>query len=251
MKKVVGLCKYCGQEKTLIASHIIPKSFYDMKNQGSYVGINYKDSKLDKARFQNGHKEHLLCAECDNKLGILDRYAAHFLFTQVPDSALIYPEEMPLCPKWYFPKASFNFNLLRRFFISLVWRASICTLIPVSLERYEKVALRILKHEQIDDENLFVPLIYRRQTGTSSDLFSMTAVSHFLSSKHFYFRFPSYEILVLTDIYETNNIAYAKALHRLFNRDGIEIYRISTNTPTDFSLINSLLTTRKKYKRTY
>lgn len=233
----------------LISSHILPKSFYDIRMHGPYLGIDYKKSKWDRVHFQNGHKEPLLCAECDNKLGVLDRYAAYFLFTQVPHTPLIYPTEMPLCPKWYFPRESFNFNLLRRFFISLVWRASICSLIPASLGEYEKLALRILKHEQVDNENLFVPLIYRRQTGTDSDLFATIAVSHFLNSEHFYFRFPFYEVLVLTDVDGTNNIAYAKELHRLFSREGIEVYKISVNTPLDFSFVHSLLTTREKYKK--
>ncbi len=79
-----GVCKYCGKEKNLIKSHIIPKSFYQIKKWGQISGIDAKKITLDKVHNQNGWKEPLLCAECDNRLGFLDKQAYHFLFEEVP-----------------------------------------------------------------------------------------------------------------------------------------------------------------------
>ena len=153
MGKKIGICRYCNLEKTLIDSHIIPKSFYVLKTQGCYTTIDCKKWELDKVHGQNGFKEPLLCAECDNKLGILDRYAKYFLYIQVPNAPLQYAEDLPLIPFYFLGANSFNFTLLRRFFISLLWRACICTKIPVSLGHYEDIALHILKREQIDNES--------------------------------------------------------------------------------------------------
>ena len=125
-----GICKYCGQHVQLIDSHIIPKSFYLLKQWGQCVGIDAKQIVLDKVHSQNGFKEPLLCKACDNKLGYLDNCAYQFLFHDVPraercqDGLL---EFLLLKPQ------DFNYNNIRRFFISLLWRASVSSNIPYSL----------------------------------------------------------------------------------------------------------------------
>lgn len=249
MGKKIGICRYCKLEKTLIDSHIIPKSFYDLKTQGRYTTIDCKKWELDKVHGQNGFKEPLLCAECDNKLGILDRYAKYFLYIQVPNAPLQYAEDLPLIPFYFLGANSFNFTLLRRFFISLLWRACICTKIPVSLGHYEDIALHILKREQIDNENLFVPLIYRKGTNTPADLCITIARYHFLSEDCFYFRFPYYEVLILTDIEACTNKLYARHLQQLFNRQRIQIYKLMKNTPMDEYFYKSMQIIQKKYYR--
>lgn len=249
MGKKIGICRYCNLEKTLIDSHIIPKSFYDLKKQGPYVTIDYKESKLDKVHGQNGFKEPLLCAECDNKLGILDRYAKYFLYTQVPNVPLEYSEDIPLVPFYALESNSFNFTLLRRFFISLLWRASICSEIPISLGHYENIALRILKREQIDNENLFIPLIYRKETNTPADFCTTIVRYHFIGESCLYFRFPYYEVIILTDTDACNNKLYARQLQQLFSRQHIKIYKLVTNTPLDRCFYKSMQIIQKKYSR--
>lgn len=249
MGKKIGICRYCKLEKTLIDSHIIPKSFYDLKTQGRYTKIDCKKWELDKVHGQNGLKEPLLCAECDNKLGILDRYANYFLYLQVPHAPLQYSVEIPFIPFYFLESKSFNYTLLRRFFISLLWRACICAVIPVSLGHYEDIALRILKREQVDNENLFVPLIYRKETNTPADLCTTIADFHFIGENCFYFRFPYYEVILLTDTDSCNNKLYARQLQQLFNRQHIKIYKLMKNTPLDAYFYKSMQIIQKKYNK--
>lgn len=39
---VVGICKFCGQEKKLIKLHIIPKTLYRFAKNGGVVEIDVK-----------------------------------------------------------------------------------------------------------------------------------------------------------------------------------------------------------------
>lgn len=249
MGNKIGICRYCNLEKTLINSHIIPKSFYDLKTQGRYTKIDCKKWELDKVHGQNGLKEPLLCAECDNKFGVLDRYGKYFLYNQVPKTPLQYSDDLPLIPFYFLASNSFNFTFIRRFFISLLWRACICSTIPVSLGHYEEIALRILKREQVDNENLFIPLIYRKETNTSADLCLTIARYNFLSEDCFYFRFPYYEVLILTDIEFCTNKLYARQLQQLFNRQHLQIYKLMKNTPLDTYFYKSMQIIQKKYNR--
>lgn len=249
MKNKIGICKYCNLAKPLIASHIIPKSFYQIKTLGAYTKIDSKTGQLDKVHGQNGLKEPLLCAECDNKLGYLDKYAKDFLYTQVPQAPIRNSEDIPLLSYYFLESKSFNFAPLRRFFISLLWRACICSAIPVSLGHYEHIALRILKREQVDNENLFIPLIYRKETHTPADLCITIAKKYFLAEECFCFRFPYYEVIMLTDIDACNNKLYARQLQQLFNRQYIKIYKLVKNTPLDVYFYKSIQIIQRKYSR--
>jgi hypothetical protein len=80
----IGICKFCGQEKELINSHIIPKCFHQIKTMGNMSHINTKTQQIDSKNHQNGTKEPLLCEKCDNQLGILDGYANKILFNIIP-----------------------------------------------------------------------------------------------------------------------------------------------------------------------
>ncbi len=80
---VVGICKFCGQERELIKSHIIPKSFYRLKERGRFAAITPSDRRVDIVHHQNGFKEHLMCSNCDGSLGNLDAYAERILFQEI------------------------------------------------------------------------------------------------------------------------------------------------------------------------
>lgn len=65
----------------------------------------------------------------------------------------------------------FDYHLLRMFFVSLVWRASVSNLPEtkdISLGKYQDIALKILKGEIPDNPYLFHPLIIRMNEKTNS-----------------------------------------------------------------------------------
>lgn len=243
---MTGVCKFCGQNKEIIKSHIIPKSFYQLKKQERYEGIEPHKLLLDKVHSQNGHKEPLLCKECDNKLGYLDNYAYRFLFNEVPQLHF-HATPIPGILTTHLNAKEFNYNNLKRFFISLVWRASICQKIPLSLGVYEKIALKILKHEIRDSEALFVPLIYRKETNHVVDCIIGSYGRKFAEHKQFCFRFPNYEVMILTNLDTISNKVSKHQLQEMFSRKGIIIHKLLNATLLDFQYAHIMTEMHKKY----
>lgn len=243
---MISVCKFCGQNKEIIKSHIIPKSFYQLKKQERYEGIDPNRLFLDKVHSQNGHKEPLLCKECDNKLGYLDHYAYRFLFDEVPQ--LHFNETLlPGIFTAHLDAREFNYNNLKRFFISLVWRASICQLIPSSLGPYEKTALKILKNEMNDSETLFVPLIYRKENNHVIDCIIGIYERNFAGYNQFCFRFPNYDVMILTDLETIKDRLQRQQLQEMFSHKGIIIHKLITPTPLDFKYAYIMTEMHKKY----
>lgn len=156
----MSICKYCGEEKDLKKSHIIPRSFYfDYKKEPyrSY-DINDKSWKI----CQNGvWDENILCSFCESKISQFDTEAYRVLFLErnkhkkeINTKSCIY----------LYTKEEFNYEKLRKFFISLVWRASIThkkEFEEVFLGKYENIALKIIKNEIEDDLKLFKTKVFK------------------------------------------------------------------------------------------
>ena len=159
---VVGICKFCGQKKELIESHIIPKVLYKLTELGSVVAVDTKNTRINvNPKEQNGHKA----------IGYYDGYINKILNIEVPK--LEQTKYILTTPCRCLPAETFDIDRIHRFFISLLWRLSVCSK-PIPLGKYQDIALKILKNEIPDDYNLFVPLIYRRITGGQVD--NMTGI---------------------------------------------------------------------------
>lgn len=235
----IGICKYCGRERELINSHIIPKCFYQLNTLGRMLVVDVKKQKIDVTKHQNGFKEPLLCAECDNRLGKLDEYAYGILFNTIQQQDFKISDDMLKKCTLHWP--DFNYYKLRRFFISLAWRASISTSHPPSLGIYEKIALRILKDEVSDNNTLFLPLIYRKNTGKLVDYITGVISNDFLGRHNYAFRFPYYEIMVITDTNNPRHIDTINILKEMFTKDKITIIELSARTNIDHKFIKGML----------
>ena len=152
------VCRYCGKYGDLQKSHIIPRSFfYVYEKQTQHIGIT-RDGFVDVKHFQNGIKEPLLCSKCENLLGKYDEEALKVLYEMIPLYGIKSNTEISL------PKEYVDYGKIRKFFISLVWRASIAQkhFTNISIGEYEDIALQILKNEQPDDTNLFFTTILKK-----------------------------------------------------------------------------------------
>lgn len=239
----MGICKFCGTEKVLIESHIIPKCFYQMSKQGSMVTVRPMAKRIDRdPNFQSGVKEPLLCAVCDNKLGTLDGYANKILFHKVPQ---LKPIETGICKAYVLGEGEFDYIKFRRFFISLVWRVSVSNY-QFSLGKYEDVSLKILKNLVTDDENLFLPLIYRKKTGTGVDLVTGIFQRKFLGKRNCVFRFPGYEIVVFINTENSEDKDKMNFYKTMFSKNGIVILENEKITPLDNQLMRDILACRGK-----
>ncbi|HTA42226.1 MAG TPA: hypothetical protein VK789_07260 [Bryobacteraceae bacterium] len=118
----IGLCRFCLEERPLIEAHIIPKGFFErIRTDEANILIN--ESDYPKRSPQGIYDKGILCGPCDNIIGKWDQYAQEALpaemsaFTLIADRQIIGGWERP----------DYDYELLKLFFISLVWRASIST----------------------------------------------------------------------------------------------------------------------------
>ncbi len=201
---VEGICRFCNNKKKLCKAHIIPETFYNIQNKSSYLGLS-KNGTIDCIYSQNGLKDpNILCPECDAILGNYDKYAAVILKNEIFKYPMIL-EKNNNEQLYLLSKDSFNYVLLRKFFISLVWRASISNLCSVSLGKYEDIALKILKDEIQDDENLFNSVIFHKPKEYIFSDLAYIADQRFLGQKGMLITFPEYQISVITNCYPIRN----------------------------------------------
>ena len=162
-----NICKFCGKEKKLINAHIIPKNFYIGLVDGKYIGINTKTGKYK--YWQNGNYDsNILCGECDNNiLGEFDKESYRILLGDFSKY-----EKICIAPNYTIYKITndkFNYTKLRKFFVSVLWRASVATSEEwkcINLGPYEKKALEILKDIK-EHDSLFKILIYKNKINSN------------------------------------------------------------------------------------
>lgn len=144
----MDICKLCGQNKKLIESHIIPKWAFrylypedpELKKQ-SLILIG-KGSEI--RRPIGPYDNKILCMECDNFIGKYDNYGKNILL----DSELKKRGEEAYVIQ------NVDFNKLRLFLLSMIWRASISNkeeFERVSIGIYENKIKEILLNEMFDN----------------------------------------------------------------------------------------------------
>ncbi|MBR6412691.1 MAG: hypothetical protein IKS41_05995 [Alphaproteobacteria bacterium] len=234
---IKGICKYCGQEKELINSHIIPKNLCQIDKNGPMVGIDSLTKTFDHNPIhQNGAKAYLLCKECDNLLGKLDRYGSKVFKKIIPNHKWDIVDGVELCK--LLPD-EVDYWTLKKFLISVLWRASVDKNGP-DLGRYENIALKILKEELPDNSNYFVPFVYILDTKTPLD-FSMGIFGNKTLGKHIYIiHFPHYEVMIIPSAEHSRDPKLMELYKALFNCNHIIVQKFSIPTLIDQQLINTL-----------
>lgn len=116
-------CKMCDEEKKLIQAHIIPRSFHEPLKQSGQIPIiiTSKEGVYPK-RSQTGiYDTEILCEDCEKLFSPWDDYGNKFLFQELEDSNYIVSNG---------ERIAYNYGLcdyekLKLFFISMLWRASV------------------------------------------------------------------------------------------------------------------------------
>lgn len=205
-----GICKYCGEYKQLCSAHIIPKSFYHLKENKNFIGLADNGTK-DLISCQNGFKDDsILCSDCDKKLGIYDKYAKEILYDKIPKCRRFNT------PLFLMTEEQFDYQKMRFFFISLLWRASIsqqdaCSQISLS-DKYENVALNILKGNIEDDDSLFHPFIFKRTPKYKFHNVVVMAKGKYSGQWKSSFTFPGYTVDLITNTKPIKNQWVVKSL---------------------------------------
>jgi hypothetical protein len=96
-------CKYCGQLKTLVKSHIIPRSLCDIGSFGIY-------------------DDELFCKDCEDKFMIYDAYVFKLLNEQGSLRKTLRDEQGEVLGVYY---DTYDYNKLKLFFMSVLLRAGL------------------------------------------------------------------------------------------------------------------------------
>ncbi|BAU63991.1 hypothetical protein STA3757_13600 [Stanieria sp. NIES-3757] len=116
-------CLFCGKNKKLIKAHIIPKKFYQNIKIGKKAARIYTQKKKSKQSQSGIYDSNILCKECDNEIfGVWDKYAQKLL---IQDFANNKYQSNSVLDVNYIQIDHFDYQKLKLFFMSVLWRASI------------------------------------------------------------------------------------------------------------------------------
>ncbi len=117
-------CVLCNQQRNIADSHILPISFYKkIKHSGDKQGIRvYYPDGSHTSKSKGIHEKLGICTVCDNEvLGVYDNYGFNFIHTEFTQYLHTYNGYT----YYDIPGAEYDYNMLKRFFVSVLWRASL------------------------------------------------------------------------------------------------------------------------------
>lgn len=116
-------CHLCCREKKLIKAHIIPEKFFTplRSEKKSPILCSNTAGKYPKRSPIGIYDSAILCSKCDNYIGIWDNYAQQLLLKKFDESLAVYQGT----DKLFYKINSFDYEKLKLFFISVLWRAAI------------------------------------------------------------------------------------------------------------------------------
>lgn len=152
-------CKFCGKEKKLIKAHVIPEAFFRRLRDGQDPPrlLTNAEKSYPKRMPIGVYDSTILCAECEKLFGDWDNYAQDLLGVEPKDATQVVENGQVVGYEIY----EYRYDLLKLFFISLLWRSSIST-----HRFYSRVALGSF-------EAIAKSFIERRDPGMPQD-FSVT-----------------------------------------------------------------------------
>lgn len=159
------VCRRCGNEKT-IKAHIIPRAFAHQA-KGSEKRLSAIDDEGGERFTQSGYWDrNILCASCDGKLGVFDRYYVEFC------RSLRGVISLPGGPRVF---KNVDALMIAKFANSVVWRASIS-----KRNECAEIDLQSIENEVADaifDEKAKpkLPVVLVRYVSEKADLFSFYA----------------------------------------------------------------------------
>ena len=121
-------CKYCGRLKTLVKSHIIPRSFCEIKSFQQNAPHNALSLPSDSADLKPVKRsigmcdDELFCKVCEDKFMIYDAYAFKLLHEQGNRRKTLRDEQGQVLGAYY---ETYDYNKLKLFFISVLLRAGL------------------------------------------------------------------------------------------------------------------------------
>ena len=122
----MGTCSLCGNERKLVEAHLIPKCMYDLDGKLPLKIVGLFGTSFPK-RSQNGiYDAGILCAECDNRIGVWDQHACESLRAETrglevasaTDGLAVDEDGKVLC----YVVGNADPELISKFALSVLWR---------------------------------------------------------------------------------------------------------------------------------
>ncbi|MBD5402323.1 hypothetical protein HDR58_05935 [bacterium] len=191
-----NICKFCGKEAKLIKAHIIPRKFYlDYKNE-KYMLVNELTGKFQ-IRQSGTHDNSILCESCDSKiLGVFEKEGYRVLFDEIYKH-VAYKDDKTIV--YHLTSDSYDYNKLRKFFISILWRASISSLPDFShiqLGKYEGKAFEVLCNKN-SHKHLLKIYIYKFPKHKDYNKFTYITKTKIANYKAFIINMAGYFIIMV------------------------------------------------------
>ena len=150
------ICKGCSQDKKLIKAHIIPESFFIGHRTAkespllisNEAGIYPKKSRI------GVYDKEILCNECEGKFQDVDNYGQTILLKN-EDSHVKLTKNDKI---FGYQINGVDYQRLKQFFISVLWRASISKhafYSKIQLGSYESKAKALIWNGNLDTTGLF------------------------------------------------------------------------------------------------
>lgn len=237
---MLSICKFCGKEKQLVQSHIIPKCLH-ATNQGRMVGIN-ATTKFDmNPNAQNGYKERLLCADCDNKLGVFDNYARKFFYDIIPNASTDVSDGFNI---YNIQSDKFDYEKLYKFFVSVLWRCGVSSK-RVDLKKYQQIAFDILTDKAQIQSDLFLPIICKKEVDHPSNYATGMSPGRFAGKYAYCLKIPGYEITIVVNTKDSNDPKSIDMYKTYFCKNCIKVIKMGMLSTVDKLLSHKVALNKK------
>jgi hypothetical protein len=138
-------CRLCGHNRKLIKAHIIPEAFFrEARGDDKKPRLIFDDPNIYPKKSLIGvYDQEILCDQCESKFQPLDDYGVQVLLNQFHELFLPVTYENRVV----YQATNINYNLLLKFFVATLWRASVSTQMfykDVNLEHLESLAKRAI-----------------------------------------------------------------------------------------------------------
>jgi len=116
-------CRLCLEHRKLIKAHIIPESFFLPLRSGKKVPEIHSNIECEypKKTPIGIYDTSILCSKCDKAIGVWDNYAQQLLLKDFGEDLAVYHGSKKVA----YTIDAFDYDKLKLFFISVLWRASI------------------------------------------------------------------------------------------------------------------------------
>lgn len=153
----------CLQNKKGVDAHVIPASFYRyMKSDNCPLEIRSSEKGEYKKRSYNGiYDNTILCKDCEKLFQEYDNYAQRLLLPNPKEAEYIVN---PDGKKVGYKLNNVDYNYLKLFFVSILWRASVSTrkeFSKINTGPFEQELKKMIDDDNPGDQNTFSVMMMR------------------------------------------------------------------------------------------